>query len=534
MADIPTGVLKETGLGQKGFLKEPVITFINELLDQNDELKEKVKKYESDEEEHESELIKQYREDQENAEKRAKEAEQKAEEAEKKAEEVGKNAEVTATQLQEANEKVELLANALKEAQDKSGEDTEKVKQLLEEKKQEISQLEENLQKITAEKESLESSLNEAKEQLASVTGDLNEMEGQMFAKDSQIEDLREELEELQSGASSEEELLEMQEQIATYEQQLQALQRENSDLERKASRTDVSVAYARAGRIIDDAESDAREIRNQAEADAFERLQTVQEEAARILNDADEKALSAKAQTEELVDAAMTDARLRSEEITRGAVEQEERVRQLTTFTRDVLKEQLSVLTEQMYTVRSLMEHTMNAVSETIDSADEAVYQAKMQIQDVSGIWDEQSEAIMSGQPYSAEPIYQEDMVEDVQEASYPEETTFTPEYNEEIPEVVNVMPPADDETVAETIMEVAAEGMQEVEVPKFEAPPKYQEPKFDTLPENISQENFAESMMNDFVTAPSLEDNLKIPEKDAEKFTMNGLMNDAEDATE
>ena len=62
-------------------------------------------------------------------------------------------------------------------------------------------------------------------------------------------------------------------------------------NLKRKASRTDVGVAYDRARRIIDDAESDASEIRNQAETDAFERLQTVQEEAARILNDADEKA---------------------------------------------------------------------------------------------------------------------------------------------------------------------------------------------------------------------------------------------------
>ena len=199
MADIPTGVLKETSLGQKGFVKEPVMTFIQELLDQNDELKDKVKKYESDEEARETELIKQYREDQENAEKRAKEAEQKAQEAEKKAEEVSKNAEETSAQLQEANEQLELLANALKEAQDKSGEDTEKVKQLLEEKNRKFLSWKRISEKLLPKKKAAEELLDQTKEQLASVTSDLNSMEGQMFAKDSQIEDLREELEEMQN-----------------------------------------------------------------------------------------------------------------------------------------------------------------------------------------------------------------------------------------------------------------------------------------------------------------------------------------------
>ena len=523
---IPTGVLKETSLGQKGFVKEPVMTFIQELLDQNDELKEKLKKYESDEEAHESELIKQYREDQENAEKRAKEAEQKAQEAEQKAEEVSKNAEETSAQLQEANEKVELLANALKEAQDKSGEDTEKVKQLLEEKKQEISQLEENLQKITSEKEGLESSLNETKEQLANVTNELNTMEGQMFAKDSQIEELCEELEELQSSASSEEELQELQEQIETYEQQLQDLQKENIELEKKASQTNVGVAYDRARKIIDNAENDANEIRNQAEAEVAEKLQTVQEEATRILNDADKKALSAREQASQIVNTAMEDAKIQSEEITRNAVEQEERVQEVTVFTRNMLHEQLGILEEKLYAIRTLMEETMSAVDETISSADEAVYHARVKIQDVSGIVDERTQAIMNGQAYGENAPYTEELppYPETEEESPAQEMTFEPEYHEDIPEVVSIAP-VEDETVAETIMEVAAEGMQELEVPKFEAPPKYKEPRFDAPP-TISQESFAESL-SEFV--PSLEENLVFPEKEE---TFN-LMHEAKNAS-
>ncbi len=532
MADIPVGVLKETGIGQKGFAKEPVMMFIQELLDQNDEYKEKLKKYEEAEEEHESELVKQYREDQEAAEKRAKEAEQKLQEAEQKAEEVSKSAEETASQLQEANEKVELLANALKDAQDKSGEDTEKVKQLLEEKKQEIFQMEEDIQKLTSEKESAQENLEQTKEQLATLTTELSTVEGQIFAKDSRIEELEaqvqeqeKELEELKNNTSSVEEIQELQRKLEDSEATIAKMKEQISVLEIKASRTDASAAAKIAGSIIDAAEEAKKATLAEADAYYREKVQETEKEAERILVEADEKAIAAKEEAEEILNAAMENARIQSEEISREAVEQEERVQQLTAFTRNMLHQQLSVFAEQLYTVRSLMEQTMDAVDKTMDTADSAVYDARMQIEDISGVVDEQSEAIMSGQGYVNE--------EEQTQESYSEEITFAPEYRQEVPEVLNVEPPVEDETVAETIMEVAAEGMQEFQVPKFEAPPKYQELRFEAPPENISQENFAESMMSDFVSAPSLEDNLKVPEQN-DRFTMGNLMKDADNATE
>ena len=65
-------------------------------------------------------------------------------------------------------------------------------------------------------------------------------------------------------------------------------------------------------------------------------------------------KLLSAKAQADEIVNPAMEDAKIQSEEITREAVEQEERVQEVTVFTRNMLHEQLSILEEKLYTIRS------------------------------------------------------------------------------------------------------------------------------------------------------------------------------------
>ena len=155
-------------------------------------------------------------------------------------------------------------------------------------------------------------------------------------------------------------------------------------------------------------------------------------------------------------------------------------------------------------------MEQTMNAVDETMNSADDAVYHARKQIQDVSGIVDERIRSHHERRTLmgSSEPIC---LIMNRRRTDLSRRNYFEPEYHEDVSRSRECRSAVEDETVAETIMEVAAEGMQEFEVPKFEAPPKYQEPRFDP-PQNISQENFAESL-NDFV--PSLEENLVFPEK-------------------
>lgn len=63
MADIPTGVLKEAPLGKRGFDKDLVLTYVNELNDKIDSLENELAEREQAGDQHESKLIQEYRRD---------------------------------------------------------------------------------------------------------------------------------------------------------------------------------------------------------------------------------------------------------------------------------------------------------------------------------------------------------------------------------------------------------------------------------------------------------------------------------------
>ena len=114
---IPTGVLQETKMGERGFKKDGVTTYIEELLQKISKLEEENADLSAAGDKQESQLIQQYRTDLDNAQKKASEAIKQAQEKE--------------MALQAANDKATQLAAALKTEKEERSTDAQKMKQLL-------------------------------------------------------------------------------------------------------------------------------------------------------------------------------------------------------------------------------------------------------------------------------------------------------------------------------------------------------------------------------------------------------------------
>ncbi|MBR2088787.1 MAG: hypothetical protein IJ906_17010, partial [Oscillospiraceae bacterium] len=222
--DIPTGVLQETKGMEKGFKKEGVLTYIDELTNKLNKLEERNADLEKEVSKGDSKLIEQYRTDLDNAQKKASEAIRQAQE--------------NANQLQAANDKAAQLAAALKTEKEERSTDAQKMKQLLQQAqaqtasadegkmreyqeeilslKSEISKLQsgekasaamsgkvkELEDKLRAVEETLstkDAELAEKDEALGNMQNELNDLGGQIFAKDMQIDELQSKVEELEN-----------------------------------------------------------------------------------------------------------------------------------------------------------------------------------------------------------------------------------------------------------------------------------------------------------------------------------------------
>lgn len=412
MADIPTGVLKEAPLGKRGFDKDLVLTYVDELNNKIKELEDELEERDQAGEQHESQLVQEYRRDLETAQKRLAEAEKVANDS--------------AAQLQGANDKAAQLAAALKTEKEGRSADAQKMKQLLQqaqassvdegqvrEYKEEIVALKGEISQMISENEKLKNnatvsvelseSIKALQDQLSvkdtemeKLQSELNDLGGKILDKDSQISELKSKVEELESQSSTPSFIAPEMDMSAIY---AEAQKNANQLVVQAKTAADKMTrdAETKAKKTVEDADAKAKQTTEDADAQAKKTIDDANAEAERIMKYAEERAAKANSEADAILEGAQARAEAESIRIKADAQEQEKKVRQLTATIRSMLTIEIEGMEKSIQQASSLMAQATAAVEEKISSANAIIKEARSSVEDTAKMEEQRMDEIMS-----------------------------------------------------------------------------------------------------------------------------------------
>ncbi len=446
--DIPSGVLKTT-MRPGGLEKESVMTYLDELNSKINDLEDELKKKEENPEE--SGLIKQYRQDLETAERKASEAEKKASDS--------------AAQLKSLTDKATQLANALNAEKEARNNDAKKMKQLLqqaqnnsvEEEKirsyqQEILSLKTEIGHLTNENASLKATANSSDQlsetvqklnqelteksnnaagletKLADTEAKLKKTEETVSDKDAEIAELKHKVSELEQKASQNTGFAPSFDMSAIFAQaQQSAVQLEMqakaeaektvSDANALAEKTvseanaqaekTVNDANAQAEKTINDANTQAETTINDANAQADRTVTSANAEAERILKNAEERSAASNAEADAILSGAKEKAQIEATRIKKDAIEQQQKVKQLTATIKSVLTIEIDGIEKSLREASTLMNQASKVMDEKIKAADEVIADARDCVEKNAKVEEDTMEDIMSKPVSNQAPKY-------------------------------------------------------------------------------------------------------------------------------
>lgn len=522
--------LKDAKMGQKGYDKESVNIYVEELNSKIRQLETELEEATENGDKQESQLITQYKKDLEAAQKRATDAEKLAQD--------------NAAQLQGANDKAAQLAAALKTEKEERSSDAQKMKQLLQqaqaqastadegkmkEFQEEIVALKGEISQLTTENtelknkasadgelsesvKSLQDQLDAKEDELAKMQNELNDLGGQIFAKDSQIDDLKAKVEELESQSAAPSFVAPEMDMSAIFAeaqknanqlviQAKTAADKMTRDAETHSKKT-IAEADAKAELTIRDAEEKAKKTTSDADATAKKTVDDANAEAARILKDAEDHSAKAKEEAEELLKNTRIEAEAESVRIKKDAVEQENRVRQLTATIRSMLTIEIEGMEKSVKEASELMAKAQSQMTEKIDSVNHIITEARSSVEESTKAQEQRTKEILNVPKEQKE----EKKEEKKPEPSKPEQKNDFRNFNNN-----------------------NNNNQNHNNAPKS------------NKPSPSIKEDFAESMLNDFAQAPNLENQFQKPVQKEEatpmpkpqkklNFDMSELIKDAE----